>query len=551
MRKERKFNTRSGLLARIVLVGFLLGLLASGFSSCGSNAIELRSLAPKDAIIYLETNNLGKTLQALTESEAFKLNSESALDFSVVDGFQIAIAVTGFETSEQQITQQRSILNFKPKFVAIAETNAWSWQIDALVNGALNNFFRKIYGEDVRMDVETKNGLEWFTWFSSDGRKTFAVVSGTQIFLGNDEESIKKCLSVKRGESESLLENENLSVAYQNKKGDLAFGFIGAEGIRQIADLAGVTVAVGQTEDENVRGLISRILPQILKNTTKEIAWTANKTVKGIEDTLFIRSEKDVSRVLSETLIPAQEDDSELYDFLPLESVSLTRYNFKSPQIAYRSLLLVAAKSSDVLGEKLLVAYSNSLLEPYGVNNAEEFLSKLRSNIVTAQLDAEGEKTLAIAKIESSEEITKVLSKEIDFAAKPIEQNDAKIWRSKDGKLAAALIRDILILGDSESIEKSISIYSRRKLSPIEAGKDFTKSAIFDAVVKSNAVASTLYSDSGRAEKMVKVLGTPKSDQTTEMSQVLVETKYDKNGIERKYLSDFGFIGTLIEQFEN
>jgi len=549
--KKRKFLAGLALSRRTISGVLLLVLLAAGFSSCGSEAVDLRSLAPKDAIIYLETNDLGKTLQALTESEAFKQNSESALDFSAVEGFQIAIAVTGFETSEKQVTQQQSVLNFKPKFVAIAETNAWSWQIDALVNGVLNNFFRKIYGEDVRMDVETKNELDWFSWSSTDGRKTFAVVSGSQIFLGNDEESIKKCLSAKRGESESLLENETLSLAYQNKRGDLAFGFIGNEGVKQIADLAGVLVAVRQTEDENVRGFISRILPQMLKNTTKEITWTANKIEKGIEDTLFIRTEKKVSDVFSETIVTADKDASKLYERLPLETVSLTRYNLKNPQIAYRSFLLLSEKSTDPLSGKLIAAFSNSLLEPYGVSDAETFLSAVDSNIISAQIDSEGEKSIVLAKITNEDELKKSITKGIDFAAKPLERGGGKIWTSKAGDLALAIFGDLIVMGDSEGVTKSMESYTMRNISPLDGSRDLTKSPPFNSIRISKTVSSTLYKDFGRVEKMVKVLGKSKGDRVKETSRVVIKTRFDKSGIERNYVSDFGFIGTLIEQFDN
>ena len=40
-------------------------------SSCGSPPVDLRSLAPAETLVYLETNDLGKALGALTESRAF------------------------------------------------------------------------------------------------------------------------------------------------------------------------------------------------------------------------------------------------------------------------------------------------------------------------------------------------------------------------------------------------------------------------------------------------------------------------------------------------
>ncbi|NNE99437.1 MAG: hypothetical protein HKN25_10505 [Pyrinomonadaceae bacterium] len=550
-RKCTDFATGFIRFDRLILPILLFGSITLISLSCGAASVDLRKFAPKETIIYLETNDLGKTLRTLTENEAFRQNSESALDFSVVNGFQIAIAVTGFETSEKQITDAQSILNFKPKFVAIAETHAWSWQLDSLIHGTLNNFFRKIYGEDVRLEAASKNDQEWFTWVSSDGRKTFAVVSGSQIFLGNDEKSLKQCLSAKRGESKSLLENSELSAEYEKGKGSLAFGFIGSEGIKQIADLAGVTVAVGQSEDENVRGFISRILPQILKNTTREITWIAEADADGVEDTLFIRAKKEVADVFSETMVNSNADDSKLFDFLPPDTVSATRYNLKNPQVAYRSLLLVTARNTDPLNGKLIAAYSNSLLAPYGIVNAEKFLSAIGSNIVTARLDTEGEKFIAIAKTANADEIKMSLSKEIEFADLPIDQKTMDVRKSKDGNFAAAFVEEFVVLGDLKSIEKSIEIFRRRKLSPEHTEKDFSMEPLFRSVVKSNSAASTYYRDFGRVGKIVSVLGTPKSGQIKETSRVLIKTSFDRKGIVRRYVSDFGFIGTLLEQFDD
>jgi hypothetical protein len=112
-------------------------------SSCNSAPTDLRKFAPAETLIYLETNDLGKTLKSLTDGKAFQELAKKQTDFSALENIQVAVAVTGFETSEKQITDEQSILNFKPHFVAVADTHAWEWQARRLVEEKIGAFVRE------------------------------------------------------------------------------------------------------------------------------------------------------------------------------------------------------------------------------------------------------------------------------------------------------------------------------------------------------------------------------------------------------------------------
>src|SRR5215204_5202125 len=87
---------------------FVLCLLPFAFAlSCGSAPpADLRTLAPAETLVYLETDDLGKTLNSLTESSAFQELAKNKTDFSALDKIQVAVAVTGFEASENQVTAE-------------------------------------------------------------------------------------------------------------------------------------------------------------------------------------------------------------------------------------------------------------------------------------------------------------------------------------------------------------------------------------------------------------------------------------------------------------
>jgi hypothetical protein len=161
-------------------------------------------MIPSDSLVYLEAGDLAKVLEVMAASRAFQQIAKSKPDFSALQDIQLAIAVTGFETSEKQLSDENSILHFKPHFVAIAATHAWNWQARDFTENKLGEFINDVYGGDVVLETHDKNNGRYYTWTAKDGRKAFALVQNSLIFFGNDESAIEKCLAVERGEADSI-----------------------------------------------------------------------------------------------------------------------------------------------------------------------------------------------------------------------------------------------------------------------------------------------------------------------------------------------------------
>jgi len=511
--------------------------------SCASKPTDLRTLAPAETLIYLETNDLAKTLNSLTESKAFRELAKEKPDFSAFENVQTAVVVTGFEASEQKVTDENFVLNFKPRFAVIADTRAWKLTAVSIAENQIGRFARDTFGDDVRLEKSEKGDAKFFVWTNADGRKLFSAVSGSVIYVGNDESLLDKCLSVKRGEVESLLENENLARARENATGEnlLAFGYISPEGVAQIANLAGVSAAIEATEENAGRSFIAQILPQILRNTTKEIVWTANKSEQGIEDNIFVSLNDETASVFKETLAPSSEMQSNSAKFLPADIFTATRYNLRNPLVAWRSLLLTTVKNTDALNGKILVEFSNNLLESYGVSDAETFLSSIDSDILTAQFDADGEKSIAIVTVKDTEKLKKSISDEINFKMPPEKQDDADIWLSENKQIAAAFVGNKLILGDGESVLKCLQAK--------QSGQNFTSNRSFQKFADSRSVSITFAKDTDSAEKIVKVLGNARENKSA-VTAYTTETRFTEKGIERKIVSAFGLLGTILERLE-
>src|SRR2546422_6495311 len=124
---------------------FALGLCASVVNlSCSSKPTDMRSLVPADTLVYLETNDLAAALQPIVDSKPFNEAAKSKPDFSALKGVQLAVAVTGFETKEEKLTDEHSIGRIQPHFVAVADTHAWNYQAVGFAEQKLGSFVEKI-----------------------------------------------------------------------------------------------------------------------------------------------------------------------------------------------------------------------------------------------------------------------------------------------------------------------------------------------------------------------------------------------------------------------
>ncbi|MGH7783881.1 MAG: hypothetical protein ACREO5_08610, partial [Candidatus Binatia bacterium] len=346
-------------------------------------------------------------LQPIIDNKAFAEVAKSKPDLSALRGIQLAVVVTGFETKEEKVTDENSIGRVQPHFAAIADTHAWNWQTKAFAENQLGEFINNVYGGGVSLDTAPKNGGTYYTWTAEDGRKAYAFVDGSLIFFGNDESSIDKCIAVKNGQADSILKNPKLPAADPNV---LASGYVSTDGIAQIANIVGLAMAAQTGEAEQVKSFIAGVLPQILRSSISDVTWTATKTEQGIEDKYLISTAPDVSNVLSETMAPGESLDTSLADLLPADPPSVTLYNFKDPQVAWRSVLVLLQKQADPTAGKLLAAFSGMLFEPYGIRDPEAFLHSAGPAILTMKGDEAGEKVLVVAPVKDQASVEKSLT---------------------------------------------------------------------------------------------------------------------------------------------
>lgn len=520
----------------------LLLILVLNLASCRTAPTDMRTLAPAESLIYLETEDLGGMLESLTENKLFAENAQTKPDFSVLENAQTAIIVTGFESSAKQLTDEAAVLNFKPQFVLIADTHSWERTNLALAENQIGRFVVRVYGDNTKLEKSEKSGVNFFIWTAEDNRKIYAAVNSNLIYVGNNEAAIEKCLAVKRGEAENLTKNENLAQA-RERGGDqkIAFGYISAEGIKEIADIAGVSVAIDAAEEDLTKSFIAKILPPLLQKTVREASWTARKTEQGIEDKIYIKTDNQISDVWKETLVPNADNQLKFAEYIPIRVESLTVYKLQNPQIAWRSVLLALANKLEDFDGKVWLAASGSFFAPFGIADAETFLNAINPNIVTVRLNSENSEPLAIAEVKDEAKLKASLFKEFDFNSAPEKIGEASIWKSADSEQCAAFIDGKVILGNRNDILICLKVK--------ENGANLTNNQTLRSLLQTNALTVTNARDTEITSKIINVLGNGNKNAGS-LSFYTTETRFNSYGIERRTVSDFGLLGTLVSQLD-
>ncbi len=509
--------------------------------SCGSKPTDLRTVIPADSLVYLETSDLGKAVAAITENKSFQRLAKTRPDTSALNGMRLAVAVTGFQTSEQPVSDENSVLDFQPRFVAVAETNAWNYQALSFTENKLGEFINETYGGEVVLETSDKHDGKYFVWTAQDGRKTFALVRGSVIFFGNDESAIEKCMAVARGESDGIAKSPMFASLSADS---LASGYISTDGVSQIANIAGISLAMSTSEEGEVKSFVARVLPEILRHSVTGITWQASVKDEavngpGIEDRYSFLTNPEVTKAFNETLGESDFPNSGIEEFVPAEAVSITRYMFKDPQTAWRSTLLTAQKQTDAVSGNLIEAFSGSLFEPYGVENPEQFLGAIGNRILTVRSDSEGENVVVISTVKDSDNLRKSIAKEISFAKVAEKIEGAEVWKSLDGELAFASSDGKFVLGDLETVIKCLtSRLQKLNLLELEYLKEFETPATTLTIAK--------YIDP--EAKLVEILSERHDDRAVLVQRSITTTVFIRDGFRRRTVSDFGLIGSIIEQ---
>ena len=444
---------------------------------------DMTGYVPADSIIYFEADSIPDILNGITSSEAWRELAPAAgvetspggsrrlsqfvsftgvgpSDAVVLARAQIAVAVIGFEAAEESDTT----LKLSPRAALVVETHTSEWRVKAALEKLVGNFARSSLGSN-RFERKEVDGVEIMTWAASAGarRKIVAAVSDSVAVIGNDEAAVQACLDVRRGARPSLATNEELKEMRQRlrSEGSLAFGFAPRGSAAKMVEVFAPAFVGGVAEDTHVQSVLATVLPQLINQTIGSVAWSARAMREGVEDDYFLALPGDMAERLRVPLTPDASKESIATDLFPQTVYQISRYDFRSPEAAWRGLGAALSSQVDVSRATIVTLALEALLKPYGVEQPKEFLRACGPEIWTARLDATSEQKILLASVRDREALLQQTRARLGRGARTERVGDFDLLVSLDAdEGAASFVDDYLIMGAEEDVRACLSAHA-------------------------------------------------------------------------------------------
>jgi hypothetical protein len=581
MRAARMKFVRRSLLILAALV-----LLAAGWLWWNRiQKVDMAAYVPADTLVYVEANSLPGITSAVTSTDAWKALAAPAgirtdlgqlsrlsrlalwtgigpAEAVVFSRAQVAVAVMGFDAADAGDT-----LRVKPRYAVVVETHTSAGRARSAIEKRIGDFARRAYGEP-RMEHRQIDGTDLLTWSSPSGERRIilAVVESVAV-IGNDEPAVRACLAVRRGEQQNLSGAPQLEEMRERVAGHgaLAFGFVSAKGAARLLEV-GATLYAGQiSEDPRTQSAAAVVLPQLAK-ILGSAGWSARMTGGIIEDRYFLSLQTEVVSRLRAPLTFAEgvthgADGSApgASDFLPAEIYSMTRYESRDAEAAWRGMKGAIISQLDTVGAFVVTQLFDALLKPYGINEPETFLRAVGPEPVTARLDDSGASTVVIATVRDEKALREFVAARLGAGSKTEPVGEAQLLLSSDEERgAASFIAGRLLLGSEASVRRCLE--ARAKGQALSQAGNFKETARL-ASMSGPANALTYTDDRGPASTFISAIAAQGGAganpfNAAELARALNQipyavsaTRLAEGGFEKTTRSSFGQFGALAAQF--
>lgn len=568
------------LLRKALLVLVVLLVLAAAWLWWNRpQKVDMAAYAPADSLLYLEANDLPSIVTNLVNTDAWQalapaagirsdlgrigwlsrlaswtgIGSAEAVVFSRA---QVAVAVLGFDAADAGET-----LKIKPRYAVILETHTGESRTRSAVEGRLNDFARRAYGEP-RVEQKEANGVHLTTWSAPDGeRRIVAGISESVAVIGNDESAVQACLAVRRGERPSLKGNPQLEEMRRRVGGNdaLAFGYVSPEGSARLLELAGTAYATQISQDPRAQSAAAAMLPSLAKKILGGAGWSAHLTNGAIEDRYFLVLQNGLAERLKAALASGQNPALSVSGLLPGDTYSVSRYSYRDPAEAWKGLNTAVTSQFDALAAILAGRLLDAALRPYGIEEPDTFLRAIGSEIVTARLDDTGMGAVTIVEVRNEQTLRDFVSRRLGAKPRTEAVGDAQMLVSKNEKRdAASFVGNHLILGPEEKVRECLQAAAQKRT--LASADAFQQSLQF-VTANNPSSAVTLTEEQPSARAFIEAVANQKgarerpSNQTAlenalaKLRYAVSETQLVDGGFEKRTFSSFGQFGTLAAQF--
>lgn len=541
--------------------------------------VDMAAYVPAETLVYLEANSLSDITSAVTSTDAWKALAIPAgirpdlgklgwvsrlanwtgigpADAVVFSRSQVAVAVLGFDAADAGET-----LKVKPRYAVVIETHTSSARARAAVEKRIGEFARRAY-TDPRIERKQVDGTEFITWSSPSGeRRIIAAVIETVAVIGNDEQAVRVCLAVRRGEHQNLAGDAQIEAMRERVAGHgaLAFGYVSPVGAARLLEVAATIYAGRISEDPRAQSAAAATLPQLASKILGSVGWSARMTGGIIEDRYFLSLQNGVTARLRDPLIPPVNVNIGASEFLPADTYSISRYHVRDPAAAWRGLNGAIISQLDTLGAFLVSQFMEVTLKPYGIDQPDAFLRAVGSEIVTARLDDTGASTVTIVEARDEKALRELVARRLGAGIKTEHVREALMLVSADEERgAASFIAGRLVMGATASVRRCLE--ARTKNETLAQALAFKEAARL-AAMNSPASVLTYTDDKANARTLIIAIASQRGASAQPFKEAEFEgslrqtpyavsaTRLIEGGFEKTTRSSFGQFGALTTQF--
>jgi hypothetical protein len=560
-------------ITRLLTIVLLLLLLTAAWIWWNQpRKVDMAAYVPQDALIYVEANSILDIAAALTSTEAWRnlapllgmgFNSQPQnwlTSFTRITGIgstqnvivtraQVALVLLDLESTTTDGT-----LALKPLAALVVETHTSSLRIKPTIEQLLGDFARQAYGAP-SLERLKKDQSEFVKWISPDGKRQIVLaIDGSVAIIGNSEQAVAACLAVRRGQKPSLAAQSGLEEMRGRVRAGsaLAFGYISAASAPQLLPELAPSLVLNKLPD-----IVKKCIAMSAPRLTGSIGWTAHPFAGGIEDVYAISLAPDTLGRLQPTFKangPHQLEPA--WSFLPVETSSVTDYNFVAPAAVWEAMIAsIAAEQHDVICAVGFKQLSSQALIPYGIDQPDSFLRAIKPVVLTARLDADSVRSVIIAGVADEGALRQFISR--TFGKVRTEQVDNhELLVSDDEQAGASFVAGYFLLGSPEDLRRCLSGVAKGKA----AGKGSAGWSLLtdetSSVTASNVI--TFAHDQERIRGMIATIAKFRGRDTSASSSVeidriirqlpyaVTETKLESYGLVRRTRSPFGQFGSIV-----
>lgn len=532
----------------------------------------MAAYVPAEALAFIEVNDLDAIAQGIGETEAWRvlagpLGAPSSLqphrgliqlarwtglgsaEAVLAARSQVALVVT-----QSQAREENSTLTIKPAAALIIETHTQQRRTRPVLEKQVERIAQRFYGQPAfsRKLIADADLAEWSS--PDNSRHLVLAFVDTVAIVGNDEALVVQCVDVRRGRRPSILNNPQLaqSRAQVSAADAQLFGFIPKAGVKPAVQAWALSRA-GNSPDAAI-GV--QLISSTFGNMIDAFAWTSKFDNATAEDRCYVMLADGVAEKIRSSISPDGRFPDNNFQFVPADAASVTSYQFHNADSFWRDINAVMSSHSDVLGAITSRPLLRTLLEPYGILDADSFFPAAGPRIQIIRVD-DSVPAVLVAEAFDRAALRKLAERRLGDKAKTENVGDAELMISATDNWAVGFEGNYFLTGPADAVRRCLiaktqsqSINYVETFRRSQSAVDSTLPIICLSFTRDRQTAISFVEMFARQERSAFSANAEEVQRASQgLPYAVSATLMKGNGLEWSSRSSFGLLGSLFTTF--